>query len=314
MKKIKKQITKNIVMVRPEHFDFNYETVENNHFQKEEKKLSKEKIIKNAKNEFDNLYNKLIKNKINVDVFNDRKKVKTTDSVFPNNWISLHQDGSVYIYPMFSENRRKERRFDIIKKLKKQFEVKRVIDLSYFEKESVFLEGTGSMILDRQNKICYASLSDRTNLIALNNFCNRALYNPVTFKSYQKQEGKINLIYHTNVMMCIADEYAIVCLDTIHNTKEREIVISSLKKTNKEIIEISEKQCNSFAGNMLQVSNTNDQKFLVMSSSAYNCLNTFQVKKILNYNKVIHSNLEQIEKLGGGSARCMIAENFLQKK
>ena len=314
MKKIKKQITKNIVMVRPEHFDFNYETVENNHFQKEEKKLSKEKIIKNAKNEFDNLYNKLIKNKINVDVFNDRKKVKTTDSVFPNNWISLHQDGSVYIYPMFSENRRKERRFDIIKKLKKQFEVKRVIDLSYFEKESVFLEGTGSMILDRQNKICYASLSDRTNLIALNDFCNRALYNPVTFKSYQNVEGKINLIYHTNVMMCIADEYAIVCLDTIHNTKEREIVISSLKKTNKEIIEISEKQCNSFAGNMLQVSNTNDQKFLVMSSSAYNCLNTFQVKKILNYNKVIHSNLEQIEKLGGGSARCMIAENFLQKK
>ena len=215
---------------------------------------------------------------------------------------------------MFSENRRKERRFDIIEKLKKQFEIKRVIDLSYFEKESVFLEGTGSMILDRQNKICYAALSDRTNLIALNDFCNRALYNPVTFKSYQKVKGKINLIYHTNVMMCIADQYAIVCLDTIHNTKEREVLISSLEKTNKEIIEISEKQCNSFAGNMLQVSNKNDQKFLVMSSSAYKCLNTFQIKKILSYNKVIHSNLEQIEKLGGGSARCMIAENFLQKK
>ena len=314
MKKIKKQITKNLIMVRPEHFDFNYETAENNHFQKEEKKLSKEKILKNAKNEFDNLYNKLIKNKINVDVFNDRKKVRTTDSVFPNNWISLHQDGSVYVYPMFSENRRKERRFDIIEKLKKQFEIKRVIDLSYFEKESVFLEGTGSMILDRQNKICYAALSDRTNLIVLNNFCNRALYNPVIFKSYQKIEGNINLIYHTNVMMCIADQYAVVCLDTIHNTKEREILISSLEKTNKEIIEISEKQCNSFAGNMLQVSNTNNEKFLVMSSSAYKCLNTFQIKKILNYNKVIHSNLEQIEKLGGGSARCMIAENFLQKK
>ena len=301
-------------MVKPEHFDFNYETAENNHFQEEEKKLSKEKILKNAKNEFDNLYNKLIKNKINVDVFNDRKKVKTTDSIFPNNWISLHQDGSIYIYPMFSENRRKERRFDIIEKLKKQFEVKRVIDLSYFEKESVFLEGTGSMILDRQNKICYAALSDRTNLIALNDFCKRALYNPVTFKSFQKVEGKINLIYHTNIMMCIADDYAIVCLDTIHNTKEREILISNLEKTNKEIIEISDKQCNSFAGNMIQVSNTNDEKFLVMSSSAYKCLNTFQIKKILNYNKVIHSNLKQIEKLGGGSARCMIAENFLQKK
>ena len=314
MKKIKKQITNNLIMVRPEHFDFNYETAENNHFQKEEKKLSKEKILKNAKNEFDNLYNKLIINKINVNVFNDRKKVRTTDSVFPNNWISLHQDGSVYVYPMFSENRRKERRFDIIEKLKKQFEIKRVIDLSYFEKESVFLEGTGSMILDRQNKICYAALSDRTNIIALNDFCNRTLYNPIIFKSYQKVEGKINLIYHTNVMMCVADQYAIVCLDTIHNTKEREILISSLEKTNKEIIDISEKQCNSFAGNMLQVSNTNDQKFLVMSSTAYKCLNTTQIKKILNYNKVIHSNLEQIEKLGGGSARCMIAENFLQKK
>ena len=314
MKKIKKQITNNVIMVRPEHFDFNYQTAENNHFQTEDKKLSKEKILKNAKNEFDNLYNKLIKNKINVNVFNDRKKVRTTDSVFPNNWISLHQDGSVYVYPMFSENRRKERRFDIIEKLKKQFEIKRVIDLSYFEIESVFLEGTGSMILDRQNKICYAALSDRTNLIALNDFCNRALYNPVTFKSYQNVRGKINLIYHTNVMMCIADQYAIVCLDTIHNTKEREVLISSLEKTNKEIIEISEKQCNSFAGNMLQVSNKNDQKFLVMSSSAYKCLNTFQIKKILSYNKVIHSNLEQIEKLGGGSARCMIAENFLQKK
>ena len=314
IKKIKKQITKNLIMVRPEHFDFNYETAENNHFQKEEKKLSKEKILKNAKGEFDNLYKKLIKNKINVDVFNDRKKVRTTDSVFPNNWISLHQDGSVYVYPMFSENRRKERRFDIIEKLKKQFIIRRVIDLSYFEKEFVFLEGTGSMILDRQNKICYSSISDRTNLIALNDFCNRALYNPVTFKSYQKVEGKINLIYHTNVMMCIADQYAIVCLDSIHNTKEREVLISSLEKTNKEIIEISEKQCNSFAGNMLQVSNRNDQKFLVMSSSAYKCLNTFQIKKILSYNKVIHSNLEQIEKLGGGSARCMIAENFLQKK
>ena len=314
MKKIKKQITSNLIMVRPEHFDFNYETAENNHFQKEEKKLSKEKILKNAKGEFDNLYKKLIKNKINVDVFNDRKKVRTTDSVFPNNWISLHQDGSVYVYPMFSENRRKERRFDIIEKLKKQFIIRRVIDLSYFEKESVFLEGTGSMILDRQNKICYSSISDRTNLIALNDFCDRALYNPVTFKSYQKVEGKINLIYHTNVMMCIADQYAIVCLNSIHNTKEREVLISSLEKTNKEIIEISEKQCNSFAGNMLQVSNRNDQKFLVMSSSAYKCLNTFQIKKILSYNKVIHSNLEQIEKLGGGSARCMIAENFLQKK
>jgi len=314
MKKIKKQITNNLIMVRPEHFDFNNETAENNHFQKKEKKLSKEKILRNAKNEFDNLYNKLIKNKINVNVFNDRKKVRTTDSVFPNNWISLHQDGSVYIYPMFSENRRKEKRFDIIEKLKKQFEIKRVIDLSYFEIESVFLEGTGSMILDRQNKICYAALSDRTNLIALNHFCNRALYNPVTFKSYQNVRGKINLIYHTNVMMCIADQYAIVCLDTIHNIKEREMLISSLEKTNKEIIEISEKQCNSFAGNMLQVSNTNNEKFLVMSSSAYKCLNTFQIKKILNYNKVIHSNLKQIEKLGGGSARCMIAENFLQKK
>ena len=139
-------------------------------------------------------------------------------------------------------------------------------------------------------------------------------HNKIVYAFDKDLKLKKNLIYHTNVMMCIADNYAIVCLETIHDKKEREVLISSLEKTNKEIIEISEKQCNSFAGNMLQVSNRNDQKFLIMSSSAYRCLNTFQIKKILSYNKVIHSNLEQIEKLGGGSARCMIAENFLQKK
>ena len=301
-----------ILMISPDKFRNNEHTLLDNVFQS--KKTNQNQIEHLAIKEFNRLRELISNSGIEVFSFDDDSKFDTPDAVFPNNWISLHQDGSVYVYPMFSENRRKERRFDIIEKLKKQFEIKRVIDLSYFEKESVFLEGTGSMILDRQNKICYAALSDRTNLIALNDFCNRALYNPVTFKSYQKVEGKINLIYHTNVMMCIADQYAIVCLETIHDKKEREVLISSLEKTDKEIIEISEKQCNSFAGNMLQVSNRNDQKFLVMSSSAYRCLNTFQIKKILSYNKVIHSNLEQIEKLGGGSARCMIAENFLQKK
>ena len=301
-----------ILMISPDKFRNNEHTLLDNVFQS--KKTNQNQIEHLAIKEFNRLRELISNSGIEVFSFDDDSKFDTPDAVFPNNWISLHQDGSVYVYPMFSENRRKERRFDIIEKLKKQFEIKRVIDLSYFEKESVFLEGTGSMILDRENKICYAALSDRTNLIALNDFCNRALYNPVTFKSYQKVEGKINLIYHTNVMMCIADQYAIVCLETIHDKKEREILISSLEKTNKEIIEISEKQCNSFAGNMLQVSNRNDQKFLVMSSSAYRCLNPFQIKKILTYNKVIHSNLEQIEKLGGGSARCMIAENFLQKK
>jgi len=314
IQKIKKQITSSLIMVRPRHFNFNLETAKNNHFQKEEKILSDEKILRKAIKEFDNLVDKLLKNKINVTVIDDREDVKTTDSVFPNNWISFHQNGLVFIYPMFSENRRKEKRLDILEKLNEDYEIKKVIDFSSYEDKSVFLEGTGSMILDRQHKICYASISERTNKIALKDFCEKASYKPIIFKSYQKVGDNKKLIYHTNVMMCVAEEYVLICLDSVHSKDEKKNIITSIHKTKKEIIEISEKQCNSFAGNMLQVSNINNDKFLVMSNSAHDSLQEKQKIRLLKYNKIIHSNLTLIEKLGGGSARCMIAENFLQKK
>ena len=314
MKKIKKQITSSLIMVRPRHFNFNLETAENNHFQKEEKILSEEKILKKAIKEFDNLVDKLLKNKINVTVIDDRIDVKTTDSVFPNNWISFHQNSLVFIYPMFSENRRKEKRKDILEKLDNEYEIKKIIDFSSYETDSIFLEGTGSMVLDRQHKICYASISERTNKLALKDFCKKASYEPIIFKSYQKVGAKKKLIYHTNVMMCVAEEYVLICLDLVHNKDEKKNIINTIQKTKKEIIEISEKQCNSFAGNMLQVSNIKNDKFLVMSNSAHDSLEKEQRIKLLKYNKIIHSDLTLIEKLGGGSARCMIAENFLQKK
>ena len=314
MKKIKKQITNNLIMIRPKHFNFNIETAENNHFQKKDKRLSNEKILKKATSEFDKMVLQLLKNKIDVTVFDDKKEIVTTDSVFPNNWISFHQNGLVFIYPMFSENRRKEKRKDILEKLDDGYEIKKIIDFSSYEMDSVFLEGTGSMILDRQNRICYASLSERTNKIAIKKFCEKALYTPIIFKSYQKINDDKSLIYHTNVMMCVAEEYVLICLDSVHSEDDKNNIISTIKNTQKEIIEISEKQCNSFAGNMLQVTNKINEKFLIMSSSAYNSLEKEQRIKLLKYNKIIHSDLSLIEKLGGGSARCMIAENFLQKK
>ena len=314
MKKIKKQITNNLIMIRPKHFNFNIETAENNHFQKKDERLSNEKILKKATSEFDKMVLQLLKNKIDVTVFDDKKEIVTTDSIFPNNWISFHQNGLVFIYPMFSENRRKEKRKDILEKLDDGYEIKKIIDFSSYEMDSVFLEGTGSMILDRQNRICYASLSERTNKIAIKKFCEKALYTPIIFKSYQKINDDKSLIYHTNVMMCVAEEYVLICLDSVHSEDDKNNIISTIKNTQKEIIEISEKQCNSFAGNMLQVTNKINEKFLIMSSSAYNSLEKEQRIKLLKYNKIIHSDLSLIEKLGGGSARCMIAENFLQKK
>ena len=314
MKKIKKQITNNLIMIRPKHFNFNKETAENNHFQKKDERLSNEKILKKATSEFDKMVLQLLKNKIDVTVFDDKKEIVTTDSIFPNNWISFHQNGLVFIYPMFSENRRKEKRLDILEKLNEDYEIKKVVDFSSYEDKSVFLEGTGSMILDRQHKICYASISERTNKLALKDFCKKASYEPIIFKSYQKVGAKQKLIYHTNVMMCIADKYAIICLDSIDNIDERKYVIKKLIESKKEIIEINEKQCNNFAGNMLQLKNNENKKFLIMSKSAYDSLSKEQLKLITSYNEIIYSSLDTIEKLGGGSARCMITENFLRRK
>ena len=309
------QVTSEIFMIRPKHFNFNHETAKNNHFQKEEKRLKNKEILENAVSEFEELVKKIKQKNIKVEVFEDREDVITTDSIFPNNWISLHKDGKIYLYPMFSEIRRKEKRIDLINYYRDEgYLINETIDLGKYEKENKFLEGTGSMVLDRENKLCYAAISERTNIEVLNKFCETSGYEAIAFKSYQTFKNKRKEIYHTNVMMCIADKYAIICLDSIDNIDERKYVIKKLIESKKEIIEINEKQCNNFAGNMLQLKNNENKKFLIMSKSAYDSLSKEQLKLITSYNEIIYSSLDTIEKLGGGSARCMITENFLRRK
>lgn len=216
---------------------------------------------------------------------------------------------------MFSKNRRKEKRKDLTEKLKnKGYNISKIIDLSSYEKKKQYLEGTGSMILDRKNKICYAALSKRTNEIVLNQLCKLINYKLLKFKAYQSYKSKRKLIYHTNVMMCLADEYAIICLESIDDENEKKLLIKSLNNTKKQIIEISEEQCKSFVGNMLQVKNKKNDKYLIMSETAHKSLDLSQKKSLEKYNKLLYSNIKLIEKIGGGGARCMIAENFLQKE
>ena len=307
-----KQITKNILMIEPVSFNYNAETALNNYFQKSDTNFSKSHIQKKALEEFNNFVKLLRSKHVNVHVIKDTIHPLTPDSIFPNNWISFHSNGEVILYPMFANNRRLERRRDIIKKLQNEYFVSEVKSLVHYEDKSIFLEGTGSMILDRTNKICYASISLRTNKSIVLDFCDQLNYKPVLFNSFQDVDGKRLPIYHTNVMMCVASDFAIVCLDAIDSQDEKNSVINSLITTNKEIIQISELQANKFAGNMLQVQG--DKKYLIMSESAFNTLSEKQIQKIESYCSILYSDLKTIEKFGGGSARCMMAEIFLPLK
>ena len=307
-----KQITNNIMMIEPVSFNYNTETAINNYYQINNTALSKEEIQKKALKEFKEFVSLLRSKNINVIVFKDTENPKTPDSIFPNNWVSFHIDGEIVLYPMYAKNRRLERRNDIIQKLRDDFIVTKINDFSYYENQELYLEGTGSMILDRENKICYAAISDRTNKNIVNDFCNQLNFKPVLFTSNQDVRGKRLAIYHTNVMMCITTNFAIVCLDSIDCDEEKDRVIDILNETKKEIISISEEQTNKFAGNMLEVEG--DKKYLVMSKSAYSCLTENQIKKINKYCEILYSDLSTIEDYGGGSARCMMAEIFLPLK
>lgn len=299
-------------MIEPVSFNYNAETALNNYFQKSDINFSKSQIQKKALEEFNNFVKLLRSKQVNVHVIKDTIHPLTPDSIFPNNWISFHSNGEVLLYPMFANNRRLERRRDIIKKLQNEYLVSEVKSLVHYEDKSIFLEGTGSMILDRTNKICYASISLRTNKSIVLDFCDQLNYKPVLFNSFQDVDGKRLPIYHTNVMMCVASDFAIVCLDAIDSQDEKNSVINSLITTNKEIIQISELQANKFAGNMLQVQG--DKKYLIMSESAFNILSEKQIQKIESYCSILYSDLKTIEKFGGGSARCMMAEIFLPLK
>ncbi|TSJ39756.1 amidinotransferase [Mucilaginibacter corticis] len=293
-------------MIRPVSFGFNEQTAESNAFQT--RGADQQKVQANALAEFDGLVKVLTDNGVNVTVINDTMQPHTPDSIFPNNWISFHAGGDVFLYPMQAVNRRLERREDIVKILATQFNIKHVIDLSRFEHEDRFLEGTGSMVLDRENKIAYACLSPRTDRNALATFCRQAGYKAVSFHAFDENGLAI---YHTNVLMCIGSQFATICLDSITDTNEKQLVINSLKATNKEIIEISFDQMNHFAGNMLEIKNVNEDTLIVMSKSAYNSLTTHQISALSKYGKLIYADISTIETNGGGSARCMIAEVHL---
>lgn len=297
------QNTNKILMIRPVAFAYNAQTAVNNKFQAAG---NAEAAQVKALEEFDAFVDKLRENDIEVIVVNDTPEPHTPDSIFPNNWISFH-NGTIVLYPMYAENRRAERKQAILNMIHDKFPVAETIDLSGYEKENVFLEGTGSMVLDRKNKIAYACLSERTNKAALEDFCARMGYRPCSFTA---TDASGVAIYHTNVMMSVADNYVVICLESIKDADERANVVATIEKTGKDILPISYEQMNRFAGNMLQLENKKGEKILVMSEQAHKSLTYEELSILQKYNRIIYSKLDTIEMNGGGSARCMIAEVF----
>ena len=308
------QITNAILMVRPAAFRMNEQTSVNNYFQAK-LDLEEEKINKQAQAEFDSFVNKLRDVGVNVMVYQDKKENDTPDSIFPNNWVSFHQTGQIALYPMFAENRRRERNEEVLQLVESSgFKIQNRIDYTKVENDGLFLEGTGSLILDRVNRKAYCSLSVRADEQLLNKFCEDFKYTPVVFNSYQNVDDKRAVIYHTNVLMALGATFCVICLDTIDDKQERAKVIRHLEEDKKEIIEISEAQMHQFAGNMLQVLGKDGKTYLVMSKAAHDCLTPAQVKTIEKHSNILSSDLNTIEILGGGSARCMMAEVFLPQK
>jgi hypothetical protein len=301
------QTTSHLLMIRPVQFTFNAETAVNNAFQSTHDSDAQKKALQ----EFNNFVQLLGQHGVDVTVIDDTPEPHTPDSIFPNNWVSFHDDGRLVLYPMYAVNRRLERKPYVIEKLKTKFNISSQIDFSFYEKENIFLEGTGSMVLDRENKIAYACLSPRTDLVVLKEFSSTLGYTPISFTS---TDANGLPIYHTNVMMCVADRYVVICLETIKNKTEEDEVVAAIEKTKKEIIPISLEQMNHFAGNMLQVENNAGENFLVMSSQAFQSLTHQQVLTLEKFNPILHSSLDTIERNGGGSARCMMAEIFLPAK
>ncbi len=299
------QHTSHLLMIKPVRFDFNAETAVNNSFQVRSTDMA---VQDKALKEFEAFIALLRKNGIDVTVIEDSPEPHTPDSVFPNNWISFHEDGTLILYPMFAANRRLERKQTVLQAIKQKFQVTKTIDLSIYEADHIFLEGTGSMVLDRDHKIAYACLSQRTDKALLQKFCDQTGFTPISFSSVDENNQPI---YHTNVMMCVADRYVVICLESIQDNLEKSKITHAIEKGGKQVIDISYHQMNHFAGNMLQVHNAAGEIFLVMSSQAYHSLTEIQLKKLESFNPIIHSDLTTIETNGGGSARCMMAEIFL---
>lgn len=307
---MEKQITHNILMIEPVAFGFNTETAVNNYFQQNENANGLD-IQGLALAEFNGMVAQLQSKGINVIVIKDTVEPFTPDSIFPNNWISFHADERVVLYPMFAHNRRAERRVDILNTLTDMgFKITDIVDYTPWEKVNHFLEGTGSLILDRQHKIAYAAISERTDKAMFMQFCSEFNYKPICFVANQTVNGERLPIYHSNVVMCVAEQYAVICSEAIDNEIKRSFVIQSLSKSGKEIVEITEDQMHHFAGNMLQVENRDGKQFLIMSQSAFDALTQQQIDRLRFYNEIIAIPIPTIEKYGGGSVRCMMAEVF----
>lgn len=305
-----KQTTNTVLMIKPVDFKMNEKTAVNNHFQKKTKQLAKT-IQTKALKEFDGLVKKLEKEGVKVVVIEDTLKPATPDSIFPNNWISFHEKGTVCVYPMFAENRRTERREDVLEIVEKEgFKIKNVIDYTSAEEENLFLEGTGSMVLDRDNKIAYCTLSPRSSEELFIEFCEDVEYTPVVFRANQTIEGKRKAIYHTNVMLSVGKKFAVVCLQTITDKKQRKQVADTLQNSGKEIINITEEQVANFAGNILQLEGADKTDLIIMSNTAHKSLSKAQLNIIGKHGKIIKSDVKTIETNGGGSVRCMLAEIF----
>lgn len=299
------QTTSTVFMVKPVRFGFNPQTAQSNAFQRKEG-FGRE-VQEAALREFLAYATLLRANGINIVLAEDSLDPRTPDSIFPNNWFSTHEDGTLVLYPMAAQNRREERKEHFLELIRKNFKVTRTVDLTHYEEDGLYLEGTGSMILDRENKIVYACRSPRTDMKVLDDFCTQLGYTPVTFESVD-QNGQ--QIYHTNVMMCVGTAYAIVCLESIADPKERENVVTSLEKSGKKIIDITFDQVNHFAGNMLELRNGEGKRFLVMSATARKSLTAEQNRELSKTYRLLSPQLETIETNGGGSARCMLAEIF----
>ena len=292
-------------MIQPVNFGYNAETAVNNAFQVQS---SETNVQQKALKEFNDFVTLLQNNGVDVTVVRDTDLPHTPDSIFPNNWVSFHHDGTLLLYPMYAVNRRAERKEHVLEKIMEKFSVAKKIDLSSYEARNIFLEGTGSMVLDRDNRIAYACLSPRTDETVLADFCRQMNYKPVVFDA---TDGNGQAIYHTNVLMCVADKYVVICLECIADLEQRQFVSETIIKSGKKIIAITLHQMNHFAGNMLQVENDKAEKLLVMSTQAYDSLTTEQAEILKSYNSIIHSPLTTIETNGGGSARCMMAEVHL---
>ncbi len=300
--------TSTILMIRPTAFGYNPETAVNNAFQHEDRSGH---VQENALREFDAFVALLRAHDVNVVVVEDTLQPPTPDSIFPNNWFSTHSDGTLCLYPMFAENRRRERKTTVINAIKENFNISKTIDFTAYEAQEKFLEGTGSMILDRDNHIAYSCLSPRTDKTVLDDFCRKMNYSPCLFDAFDQQGIAV---YHTNVMLCIGELFAIACMEAIKDPAQRQYLVETIENSGKSIIPISLEQMSQFAGNMLEISNKKEEHFLVMSGTAYRSLNKEQLTKITRHTQVIHPELHTIESNGGGSARCMMAEIYQYKE